>query len=639
MSLRRRLALASFALVAAPLACKGGGGPGAAALDPDLAAIDARIPSRAAAPISVRAGFIRDGVAYVALRPDRLLDWARSLPVPPDAARELADASGELGVDLRSGDVLGYFGLDPAGVVTMTLARPLLRDSDGLFEGIARRPPLKGEAFPGAEEDPLPPALTQRLSAVIIHSRIHVPTSDSAKIPALIRDKVKPNKTNLADPLCRDLGAAFCFGDTSALVIARSEAAALVVDVFNFPAAGDYTGSERSESIKAALAAPPAELAVLGALDGDFVVYVDAPIMPILATATTLGDLTRSARYLDQESLLEEIERRRRTLVGLEKIRSTRRLLRGARLEASVTGGDLRATFAWEPMDAAAGEALDRLLSHRGAPLSVPTLAGLCDGALSCFRMTGLPSLADLGEIATGTYAGPASDFSEAMSMGDELAGLALFLETWPNLLGASHRWVKEELRGPEGAIFNGVLDSISRFEGAGASIRGLKIDPMKDPTGEYITYLRAATPEINLIRGLTGFGGVRFEPLEVAGVDAKIERARLPDADLPLAVLAATDPTKVKSADQDLEVGWLALADAPERLTWLLGLPRETVVRPAFYYEVDLSRISASIPDIERELGGARAWLDARTARVSFTVIAGRPRFDLFVGKSPAAR
>ncbi len=639
MSTLRPALLASpivVALALAGAACRGGAA--GASGDPAMEAIEARMPGGGATALDATAGFLADGVGYVAVRPKTVVSFLQSLPLPDDAKRDLDEASRELGVDLRTGDVLGYLGIDSGAMVTMTLMRPLVSEADAraLLDAVANRPPRKVDGFPGIGDGALPDDLRRRVGVLGGHSRIHVPLSDPAKLAALLKDKVKPSSTNDAEALCREVGATdFCHGDRTALVLTRKEGSAQLIDVFNFAVGeGSYGDAERVAAVKAALAAPAATLPVLRELRGDLVGYVDGPQVAVLANTDAIASLTASASYLDDAGYAEEVARVRRRLEGLDKVRGTRRLLRGLRGEASFTDGNVRATFAWEPVDAEAATTLDRLLSHP-ANLDAPSLAALCADAILCYRTTGLPALAPLGEIATGTYAAPARDFGQAVDAGDDLAGVALFLETWPNALGAAQRWMKEEMRGPEAAIVGGIVDSIGHFEGSGGSLRSLQVQG-GDPRGDFVGYVRAASQELNLLRGLLGFGGLRFAPLQLQSVGAKVESVQIPDA--PGSLFIATDPAKVKIGEQETEVGWMIVADAPDRLSWLLGLPRDRAVHPSAYYEVDLVRLVGSVPEVAGELGSARAWLEGRTVRGSLAVIAGRPRIDLYFGKPPAA-
>ena len=142
------------------------------------------------------------------------------------------------------------------------------------------------------------------------------------------------------------------------------------------------------------------------------------------------------------------------------------------------------------------------------------------------------------------------------------------------------------------------------------------------------------------MIRGFMVMGQLKVDALTLQNVDARIETAALPDADLPAALFLATDPRTVRVDDRDVETGWIAVADAPDRLSWLLGLPRDRSIAPAAYFEIpDLLRLVSAIPEADREMGSLRAYVGGRSLRIAFDVIDGRPRVDGFFGRDPAKK
>ena len=157
------------------------------------------------------------------------------------------------------------------------------------------------------------------------------------------------------------------------------------------------------------------------------------------------------------------VERHRKSLRALESLRETRRLLKGARYEVALSDEAVRATFAWEPVDGEAAKTLEKLLKRSGPALDMPTIDGLCTDSMACFRTSGLPGLTGLAALATGVYAAPFRDFSRVVDDAGEFGGLAIALETWPNLLSAGQRWPKEEARGPEAASADSTASAASR--------------------------------------------------------------------------------------------------------------------------------------------------------------------------------
>jgi hypothetical protein len=97
-----------------------------------------RITRAELAPFGRQPGFVADGLAYAAIRPDTAVTWLRKIPMPPDAARELADLARETGVDWRAEDLQRRFALAPGAVISMTLFRPITTDATRVRGELAR---------------------------------------------------------------------------------------------------------------------------------------------------------------------------------------------------------------------------------------------------------------------------------------------------------------------------------------------------------------------------------------------------------------------------------------------------------------------------------------------------------------------
>ncbi|MCA9658806.1 MAG: hypothetical protein KC486_10700 [Myxococcales bacterium] len=606
--------------------------------DPELQAIEERMPGPKFAAIDAPDGFLDGGMGYAAFRPGPLQKLIQSFPLPPDAAEELAKASRELGVDLRTGDVLSHFGIDPDGVVSMTLGRPILGDGEALLDELANIPPPKPDAFPAAgDAGNMSPQLASKVGAIGFHFRIHVPITTSERLAQELA-RIPP-KGRSETPLCQELQPhALCAGDEEVLLLARALDKAMVVDVLIFPArTGALEDAERRPAIDAALKMTKGKAPVQ--LRGDAAAFVDASVLRDLATVVVVSDVASAARWSDDVAGL--VERKRKSLKAVDRLRETRRLLRGVRYELAISDEAIRTTYSWEPTDDEAAATLDKLLTHQGLALPSPTIDGLCSNSLMCFRAGGLPSLPALGELATGVYAGPPQEFGDLMRDADELGAFVLLLETWPNALGASDRWAREEIRGPEAAIANQVMNSLKNFAGAGASLRSVTMPKgMGVPAVDFAAYGRVTGTELGIVRGALALAQQRMNPITVDGVDGKVESLTLPE-DVPAALYLVTEAKTRKVEDREVEVGWMVAADGVDRLTWLLGLGRDEAVEPAAYFEIpDLMRLLGTFPEAERELGSFRAYLTGRSVRISFDVIDGSPRFDAFFGRTapPAA-
>ncbi len=601
----------------------------------EASAIDARMPGPEFKEFSSPAGFIEGGIGYVAFRPGVAQRWLQSVPLPADAAEELAEVGRELGVDLRTGDVVSHFGLDPEGVISMTLGRPLLGDGEALFDEVMNVPPPKPDAFPAADDDTsnVPPALASRLGAVGFHFRIHAPVIST---DAFVRELQRlPPDGKLNASICADFQPnLFCAAGTEALVLVRELDKALVADIFIYPGyLGEITDKERRGPIDAALKMEKSTAPVT--LRGDAAGYADSSRLRDVALAVSLGKVASSLRW--SMGVQDRVKRERERLKAIDTLRATKLLLRGVRYEIAVSDEAIRTTYSWEPVDAEAAKTLDKLLSHNGLQADAPSIDALCSNSLMCARTGGLPSVEALRELATGVYGAPLSEFSQVMDKADEFGALVIALETWPNILGASGSWPTQEAKGPEAAIISQVMSGLNNFAGAGGSLRSLQMPRGRGaPAVDFVSYMRVSGAELGMIRGFSALAGQRFNALELEGVTGKIESMAIPDEDLQASVYLVTDEKTVRVEERDVEVGWLAAADGADRITWLLGLDRETKIEPAIYFEIpDLSRLLATVPELDEELGTFRSWLNGRKVVFAADVVDGRLRFDSYLGRT----
>ena len=648
-------------------ACRSGGGSGAGD-DPALAAIQARIPPLAAAEIGPAPGFLAGGALYLAVRPGKAQRWLQSLPLGPDVVRDLARAGNELGFDPRVDDVAARLGLDPEAAITATLFRPL-GDAAPVRALLQRGTTLPPDPFPGLtpsdiaplprdydrlQPPPIPPApppvyqpppppatakpttdqgeLARLAGTLGTHSRVHIPVRDLALALAPLRRLGDEGRAPELESLCAQLGPSeLCTGSSRNLLLVRGAQGAVAIDFFMFTAGtGAAFDAERATVVKAALGAPIASLAPLSTLRGDFVAYADADALPAVHEVLSVAEAAGALRWST-----EGVQRYLAEAAALAQMRDTRRLFAGARFELVVEGDTLQATFQWEPRDDQSRELLTKLLTRTPAAASVPTISGLCEGSLACLRTAGLPKPAVFDELAVGVYARPERDVQATLTAAGNFGPLMMFLETWPNLIGAAQRWPGQQGGRMETAMLGQALEAVGRIEGVGGSLRSFHVN-RGNLGGDFVGYMRMHGQDLTLIRSLAGLAGVRFTPVELPQVTGKVESTRIPDADLPASLYLLTDPGTVRSGDRDIEVGWAMVADSNDRLAWMMGLERSAAVAPAFYMEMpDLWQLFMAIDDAQRELNFAQGWLSGRSARLAADVIDGRLRLDFQLARN----
>lgn len=695
--LRRGLLTASLVL-SLPGCGRGPAGAG----DPALAAIQTRIPPLPAADVGLAPGFLAGGFVYVAVRPGKVQRWLQALPLAPDVVRDIARAGNELGFDPRVDDVAARLGVDPDGVISMTLMRPLtaqapavraaLQRGDGLpnpWPGAGATPsdlaplPFDRRTPPEPPPPPIPPPqpfpaatggdapvydrldpppatppiapyvppqpiqpfptkpaqsdLARQAGALGFHSRIYVPVRDASLLLSPMRRAAGKdiNRPEIAG-VCGQLAPTdLCTGESDFLLVVRSAEGAVAVDFFNFESGSGaaHDGERTAAIVDAVKNTAISQVPALATLRGDAVAYVDSDQLPAVHEVVSLSRAVRRLSW-SSESVRDVLDE----AAALAQLRETRRLFKGMRLEVTAEADTLQASLQWEPSDDDAKQVFTRVMTRTPAAAPVPTLAGLCDGGLACMRTAGIPRLAGFEELATGAYARPSRDFGELLDDTDEFGALQLLLETWPNAIGAVQRWPKQEGGRMEVALIGQAMEAAGRVEGMGGALRSLHAGG-RNPTGDFVAYSRVQGGELALMRTMLALGGVRFNAINLPAVPGKVEQAALPDDDVPASLLLVTDPDKVRVGDADVEIGWATFADSTDRLTWLLGLPRDATPSPAFYFELpDLWRLVSAIEGGAGELNFAQGWLSGRSLRLAADVVDGRVRFDLQLAREAAA-
>ncbi|MCA9692203.1 MAG: hypothetical protein KC636_21570 [Myxococcales bacterium] len=685
-----------------------------------VARAEGRLPAFTGTKVGDAPGFLPGGLVYATVRPHKLQSWLQRLPLEPSVARELARAGQELGADLRVDDLVGIWGIDPEGPITMTIGVPstaraaTLRKTlgDDLTPG-----PLRGEGrndFPVFEErtvpleppppivepaapveefaEPIkesppapsgvdsptptdiapsppdfpepPPELTpppelvpprpkrhaqmDEATALTIHTRAHVPLKDPAALAAKIAALPAPNPPASVQAACGALGPRLlCFGDREALIVIRSVDGAALVDLFLFPAREESSehpwSAARIDEVKAGLARAAAPHPAAAKMRGDAAFYIDADAIEPLGETVFLGDAFRRMGWLDAVEWPDALRRAANNIQGLSRFRAVERLFVGVYGEATLGDREAHVVARWQPKDDAAAEKVQTLFTRAPHPVEVPRLAALCDQGIACMRTSGHPQLAAFGALATGVYAGDARSFGQAFeATEEEFSGLVLFVETWPNLIGLAQALPAREIDGPElGMVMSG-MQAAARVEGSGGALR--EVYPSKerwgDPRFEFVGYLRLPVADVSFARTLLAFAEIRMNPLQLTGYEGRVEYASL-DESPPALLYAIHDPKPLEIDGQDpQEFGWLAVADGPDRVSWLLGLTRGEKGDPPYYFEIsDIWRLLGTELRAQEEFNFANSWLSGRRFVAAADVRDGRPRIDLYFGPPPAAQ
>jgi hypothetical protein len=268
----------------------------------------------------------------------------------------------------------------------------------------------------------------------------------------------------------------------------------------------------------------------------------------------------------------------------------------------------------------------------------VPTLAGLCDGGLACMRTAGLPRLASFEELATGVYARPSRELRRDPGDADEFGAITMFLETWPNAIGAAQRWPREQGGRMENAMIGQAVEAVGRIEGMGGSLRSLHANrPQRQPATSSAT--APAGQDLNLMRTLLASPASASTPITLPQVAGKVESGRDPRRRRPRDPAARHRP-RHRPRRRPRHRGRLGRGRRQQRPPRLDAGPRAQRRRqPAFYFELpDLWQLIAATGDAPRELNFAQSWLSGRSLRVAGDLIDGRLRIDMQLARAATA-
>lgn len=537
----------------------------------------------------------------------------------------------------------------PKVVSPPAAARPIQKLPTTESEAPPVAPPPGGtlEPEPEPEPEPLPPPPTveaiakaeefrAQASRLGLQLRIHVPAPDPTQVASDLAALVPRRDSSRWESLCGAIpGATRCFGESDVVVMLRPGKTGLDIDVVFFLVS--QKSDERSQILAAreAVAAEPVERRELSQLRGDAALYLDVAGIRELGRAEAVSRSVRALDWTSEDDRRSVLDRNAERVQALEQLMDAKVLFDGVWVEANADADQIRAHMQWHGVPAHAGLAAE-LLSGPELGADVPTLAALCDGSLACARTRGLPQPATLrDQLATGIYAERQRDLERVLNRGDEWAAMLGFAATWPNLLGAVAHWPAQEIgRGPEAAIANNVVDAIGRIEGFGMSIRSLSFSGRRF-TSDYAAYSRLRRGEVDLVRtGLT-FTEAPISDVTLSNELGKATSVRIPEDEIPATIMLYKDPAP--DEDTPAEFGWASVVDGPDRMSWLLGLPREANAGPSAYAEIpNLWQLFTAFPDVDRDLGFARAWLDGREFRVAATVSGGAPQIDALLRRRP---
>jgi hypothetical protein len=628
---------------------------------PKPAAFDRLTPHTMAA-IGPQPGLVAGGMIHGAFQFHRVLAWLRSVPLPGEVGRELAEMSQETGIDVRAEDFERRFAIPADAVISMTLLRPLdeggtelrseLMRGGSVLDAIAiaggedrgarglpsgAEKPIERSADGSTVEPPKgeppkdgPPKLSESelewgrkllesASGLGLHSRVAIPVTDSKPILDYVRLRAGQAAQLRWAPVCASHRGAVCVGEGDLVAVIRGVDKVVVIDVVMFATRPPtITATQRKiidDAVK--LAADTADHGLRGDAS---LAFESTPLVKF----AQLDALRRALSGLSWEDNPDESIRTRMAEVdAFAELASAPQLFHGARLDAVLDGDDLHAEARWLLVP---GQADNSKQAFEVAPTvaTVPALAGLCDGAIACFRTSGLPRPSTIADrLGIGAWSrGPDAAERSVGSLEDSLIIHAM-IASWPNLLGSLARLPAIELGGgAEGAVATNVLDMVGRVQSVGGSLRSASIG-RQAVVAQYVVYARTSATDAGIPRGIISLGGGTMRDTTLPGTGGNAAIFEVPEDDFPMTVVSRPDPP----TDGTTPTGWVAMVDAPDRMSWLLGLAAEAYAGPAAYAEIpDVARAIQSWPELAVELESMRVWLERRSLRATFEIVDGEP-------------
>lgn len=629
------------------------------------------VPEFSGERLGVQPGYIEGGLAYAAVRADRLQAIAQSLPLPPRLATELAELGAGFGLDMRVDDVRSRFGIAPNAVVSMTLARPILGETRSVRADLARGGPLI-DALAFKEPSPhLPPkveiaytlpdapvrqapapalapkapvedaavrpspqaiaqavAFRSKVSTIALHSRVHIPLEKPGAIVREVVSAASLRELKRWSSLCRAIpGATQCVGNERMATIWRETEDALVIDVLWFMAGRHAQLDKQLDIARAAAAAMPTPQAHLERLQGDAAIFVDASVIPKVAEIDATHRALRAVEWAAADSRKQTVDRRLAVYRVVEQLSAETMLFDGFSLEMRADKTEFQARLRWRVIEAQRHTAV-KLLAPPPSDAQVPAITALCDGALACARTQGPPSPLPIRDVlATGIYAERERKLMRALDQGDVWTALLGLSATWPNLMGAMVHWPEQAIgRGPQAAVVGDVVAALGKVEGFGLSLRSL--DLQHTVSADYVAYARLRKQEADLARSLLATAKLDLQPVGLSEGHGQASAAQLRNGVVPATVMIYTDPKSEATATP--RHAWLNIVDGPDRMSWLLGLPRDRDGRLLFYAEVpDLWRMVDALR-LTKNLKFAQRWLSRRSLRLGLVHADGLPELRL---------
>jgi hypothetical protein len=476
--------------------------------------------------------------------------------------------------------------------------------------------------------------LVEEAAGLGLHFRIDVPVTDPEPLVRELERLTKSSGRDRWAEVCRSVAhARVCGGDARTVFIASTPAGRVQLDVIEFVTTASPLAGDRPATVRTAVGAPAAKLPALAELRGTAAMYIDAAAISRIHEIERIRHALQVLRW-DSRPEYAQVGTTMATIDAVERMGQGTLLFDGVAVELLAAGDRVHGVVRWHMIEATR-ELAGELLGDRPTHATVPTHAALCDGALVCARTGGLPEPTRLVDrLGTGIWALESCEFFRTLDPDEPAQATHLFAASWPNLLAAAARWpVAEAGEGFEAGLARSVVDTVAKIEGYGGSLRSLAIG-RNAVQADYVAYARTTAPDNAMLRGLLGFAEIRMQESTLAGVDGPVQFATLPEDDAPIVLSTHDERTPTVVEGKNVLYAWLAVVDGNDRMAWLLGLPRESSTGPRAYFEIpDLGRLVSSVPELDRDIGVLRGWLQGRGLRAALSLERGEARIEATLG------
>ena len=624
---------------------------------PSAPAEDDRIPAPVGDRIGPQPGHLEGAFAYGSVDLAALVGFGRGLPFDAEVREGFAELRTQFGVELLRPDLLASLGV-PAGARLSMSARVVATSEARVREAVEQQRPefielvahargpseaeapkaeaTKAEA-PAPQPDTIEPSPAPALSSAAlelereakslgVHMRVHLPVSD----PVQLRNLAARTFTHGGDrwaETCAALGPTLaCGGQSDGAYVVREVEGGFQLDLL-WTFVGDFEqpdGRFRRAALQEALAVPAATPAAVAELRGQLGLSLHGPQLVEMLRAQSLAEGIAKLGQGWEEGATRALE----ADAAIAALHTTERVFAGVSIEGELGADHMLLSGRWLVTESGRS-LLAGVFEQSEIDADVPTLAALCEGALLCARSRGFPERARFGRLAKGLYADPAA-FEQNLQRFDEVALALLLVETWPNALGTLSLLPGNFVGPAESMIFNNAMGIASRILGFGVSVRSLH-ERRGGIDGDWVAYARLSAADLAALTGMMQLADFRLAATSIAGVDAQIQFAPIPEAELAGNYYALSEPPSGGNA-----WGWAALADSDDRLRWLAGLPHDDGARPLVYAEIpDLWRLFAGFEEARHDLGFAQTWLVQRGVRAQLDLADdGAPRLRLAMDK-----